>query len=88
MRSARRWLLVDKLRGEWKVSTRRACSVLNIEGLRYVYNARRGGQAELKRRIEDICETRVRYDYRRVHVLLSREKWMIDSHRIYRLKAM
>jgi putative transposase len=31
------------------------------------------GQAGLEQRIKEICQTRVRYGYRRVHVLLRRE---------------
>jgi hypothetical protein len=37
--------------------------------------------------MREICETRVRYGYRRVHVLLRREGWMINqkkTRRIYR----
>ena len=65
--------LVDRVRGEWKVSIRRACSTLRVDRALYVYKSRRGTQAELKHRIKEICETRVRYGYRRVHVLLRRD---------------
>jgi len=37
-------------------------------------------------RIREICETRVRYGYRRIHVLLRREGWQVNikkTHRIY-----
>ena len=53
----------------------------------YHYRSRRSGQAELEHRIKEICQTRVRYGYRRVHVLLRREGWHINVkkvHRIYR----
>ena len=53
----------------------------------YHYKSRRPGQAELELRIKEICQTRVRYSYRRVHVLLRREGWDINlkkTHRIYR----
>jgi putative transposase len=46
---------------------------------------RRGEQAELKHRIKEICETRVRYGYRRVHILLQRDDWLVNPKRIYRL---
>ena len=52
----------------------------------YHYRSRRPGQAGLEKRIKEICETRVRYGYRRVHVLLRREGWMINvkkTRRIY-----
>jgi transposase InsO family protein len=52
----------------------------------YYYKSRRREQAGIETRIREICETRVRYGYRRVHVLLRREGWEINmkrTHRIY-----
>ena len=77
--------LVDRVRGEWKVSIRRACSTLRVDRALYVYKSRRGTQAELKHRIKEICETRVRYGYRRIHVLLRRDGWAVNPKRVYRL---
>jgi transposase InsO family protein len=37
------------------------------------------GQAALEQRIKEICQTRVRYGYRRVHVLLRREGWSLGQ---------
>jgi putative transposase len=51
----------------------------------YHYKLRRSGQADLKKRIKEIAETRMRYGYRRVHVVLQREGWMINVKRTYRL---
>ena len=62
---------MDKVRSDWKVSMRRACSALRIDRSLYVYKSKRGGQADLKQRIKEICETRVRYGYRRVHDQLA-----------------
>ena len=45
----------------------------------YHYKSRRPGQAALEERIKEICQTRVRYGYRRVHVLLRREGWAINA---------
>lgn len=39
---------------------------------------------KMKRRRE-ICETRVRYGYRRVHVLLDREVWGMNIKKVYRV---
>src|SRR3546814_8576529 len=42
--------------------------------------------AGIEARIREICETRARYGYRRVHVLLRHEGWEIKmklTHRIY-----
>lgn len=37
--------------------------------------------------MRDIAQTRVRYGYRRVHVLLKREGWRVSRNRVYRLYA-
>ena len=74
------------MRGEWGVSIRRTCRVLEVAPSTYHYKSRRPGQAVLEGRIREICQTRVRYGYRRVHVL-RREGWRINqkkTHRIYR----
>lgn len=85
MKPARRRKLVDGLRGEWGVSIRRACGLMLLEPSSYRYKARRRGQAELEMRIKEICQTRIRYGYRRVHVLLRREGWPINIKRVRRL---
>ena len=69
----------------WGVSIRRACRVLLVDTSTYHYRSRRTGQAGLETRIREICETRVRYGYRRVHVLLRREGWLINQKRTRRV---
>jgi hypothetical protein len=51
----------------------------------YHYRCRRAGQAELTERIKEIAAPRVRYGYRRIHVLLRREGWPVNAKRVYRL---
>ena len=58
---------------------------MRIDRSLYTYKGKRGEQAPLKNRIKEICETRVRYGYRRVHVLLLREGWPINMKRTRRL---
>ena len=69
----------------WQVSVRRACRVLHVDRPLYLYKPRTGDQADLKQRITEIAQTRVRYGYRRIHVLLVREGWIVNPKRIYRL---
>lgn len=64
---------------------RRACATLQVDRSLSVYTSKRGTQAELKQRIKEICQIRVRYGYRRVCVLLKREGWAVNAKRIYRL---
>ena len=73
------------MRAGWKVSVRRACRVLRFDPKSYRYRSRRPGQAALEDRIRTICQTRVRYGYRRVHVLLRREGWGINEKRTRRV---
>lgn len=49
----------------------------------YHYKAHGDEQAELKNRIKEISETFVRYGYRRTHVLLGREGWLVNAKRVY-----
>lgn len=69
----------------WDVSERRACRVLKAPRSTQQYKSTRDDQASLKKRIKEIAETRVRYGYRRIHVLLRREGWVVNPKRIYRL---
>lgn len=77
--------LVDQLQGIYQVSIRRACDVLRFQKSSYFYKARRPSQAALRKRIQEIAATRVRYGYRRIHVLLRREGWPVNVKRVYRL---
>ncbi|MCW2130619.1 hypothetical protein M2226_009418 [Bradyrhizobium elkanii] len=66
---------------------RRACDALEFDRSTYHYKSRRSGQAALEQKIKEICHVRVRYGYRRVHVLLRREGWchgQNKTRRIYR----
>jgi len=75
------------MRAEWSVSIRRACRVIELDTSTYHYKSRRPGQASLELRIREICQTRVRYGYRRLHIQLQREGWshgQNKTRRIYR----
>ncbi len=73
------------MRRVWDVSIRRACQVLRFDTSSYHYKSRRPEQAALEQRIREICQTRVRYGYRRVHVMLRREGWMINQKKTRRI---
>ncbi len=51
----------------------------------YHSKGKRRSQAALAKRIKEITETRVRYGYRRDHVLLKREGWAVNAKRNFRL---
>lgn len=67
------------------MSIRRACRFLKLDTSTFHYRSRRPDQAVLKARIREICETRVRYGYRRVQVLLQRKRWQVNHKRTYKL---
>ena len=77
--------MVDEVRAVWQVSIRRACQALPVDRSTYHYRSKRTGQAILMKRIKAIAETRVRYGYRRIHVLLRREGWQVNAKRVCRL---
>lgn len=85
MRPGRKRKLVTAMSEEWDVSIRRCCRVLEFERSTYHYKARRRDQAHEEKRIKEICQTRVRYGYRRVHVMLRREGFVINAKRTRRI---
>ena len=70
---------------DWAVSIRAACGAVGFDRSTFHYKSRRTDQAAVERRIKEICETRVRYGYRRVHVLLRREGWEINMKKTRRI---
>jgi len=69
----------------FRVSERRACHVAGVPRSSYRYRSVAAGQTALRLRLRDLAATRVRYGYRRLHVLLRREGWRVNHKRIYRL---
>lgn len=49
------------------------------------YRSQARDQSALRQRIKELAETRVRYGYRRLHILLRREGWRVNAKRVYRL---
>lgn len=83
--------LVDEMRSDWAISIRRACSVIKFDPKTYRYKSRRPDQAPLEQRFREVCQTRVRFGYRRVHVLLQREGWELNmkkTRRVYNELAL
>lgn len=42
-------------------------------------------QAPLRLRIRDLAQTRMRYGYYRIYIMLRREGWLVNHKRVYRL---
>lgn len=70
-----------------RVSERRTCRVMAVDCSSYRYKPMgdSAAQVALRIRIRDLSAARIRYGYRRLHVLLKREGWHVNHKRIYRL---
>ena len=69
--------------GDWEVSIRTACGAIGFDRSTFHYKSRRVDQTAVAKRSKEICETRVRYGYRRVNVLLDCEGWGINIKKVY-----
>jgi putative transposase len=85
MKPAQKREVVVFLQVGFALSERRACRVLGFS--RSVQRSRSvaDDQAPLRLRLRDLAASRVRYGYRRLHVLLQREGWRVNHKRVYRL---
>lgn len=51
----------------------------------FYYQSRRNPDTALRKRINEIAQTRIRYGYLRIHTLLVREGWQINRKKVYRI---
>ena len=77
--------VVGHLRAVYDISERRACVATGFERSSQRYRSKRDPQTALRIRLKDLAAVRVRYGYRRLHVLLRREGWAVNHKRVYRL---
>jgi putative transposase len=70
---------------DWGVSIRKASGAIRFDTSTYHYKSRRTDQAAVERRIKEIAETRVRYGYKRVHMLLRRDGRVINMKKTRRV---
>ena len=85
MRPARRRRLSRYLVEAYQVSERRSCRALPFHRSTVRYQSRARDQTPIRIRLRDLAASRVRYGYRRLHVLLRREGWKVNHKRIWRL---
>jgi putative transposase len=77
--------LVSEIRQEYQLSEKRACGLIGITRWINRYQSRRDPQTELRMRLRELANSRIRYGYRRLTVLLRREGWNVNTKRVYRL---
>ena len=85
MTPSRRRDVVTHLRLAYRVSERCACGATGFPRSSQRYRSQADPQNELRLRLKELAAVRVRYGYRRLHVLLRREGWPVNHKRIYRL---
>ena len=73
------------LEQSYRVSERHACCVLELARATHRSEGRQDEWIELRMRIREIAQTRVRYGYRMIRVLLNREGWKAGKDLVYRL---
>jgi putative transposase len=85
VKPAQKRAAVQFFRVGFQVSERRACQVAGVSRSTWRYRSQARDQTALRVRLRDLAAARVRYGYRRLHVLLRREGWRINHKRVYRL---
>lgn len=64
---------------------RRACALVKQARSVQYYRSVKDPKNALRQRMREIAHTRVRYGYRRIHVLLKREGWQLGRNQAFRL---
>ena len=72
----------------YSVSERRACRLAGLSRTALRYKHRKEPQAALRQRIIEIARTRIRYGYKRIHVMLKREGLNVNKKRVHRLYCL
>lgn len=76
------------LQDKWAASERRACELIKLNRTVFNYISQRYEQTPLRARIKEIAMARVRYGYRRIHIILLREGWRVNPKRVHRLYCL
>ncbi len=85
LKPVRKQKIVAFLWEYYPLSERRAYHSLNFCHSTQRYQRKPDLQLVLRIRIREISATRVRYGYKRIHVLLIREGWKVNHKRVYRI---
>lgn len=85
MKAGQRRELVRGLQDGYRVSVSSACSVVMISRGVFHYVEHKRDDRAVRQRMREIAETRVRYGFWRIQVLLRREGWTDNHKRTYRI---
>ena len=76
---------MDYITSHYALNTRRACRLVKQARSVHYYRSVKDPQHALRARMHEIARARVRYGYRRIHVLLKRDGWRLGKNQMYRL---
>lgn len=85
VKPSRRRAVVGYLCGAYRVSERHACEVVVLPRATHRYQSIRDPRTELRLRMRELAQARIRYGYRKIRVLLIREGWQVGKKLVYRL---
>ena len=85
VRPAVRREVAGHLQVAYDISERRACLATGFGRSSQRYRKRADPQVALRMRLKELAAARVRYGYRRLHILLRREGWEVNHKRTYRI---
>lgn len=77
--------VVAWMTARYDYSERRACALTRQHRSTQRKPSIRDPRLELRQRLREIVQTRIRYGYRRVQVMLRREGWALSKNLVYRL---
>ena len=76
---------MDYIVSRYDLKTRRACRLVKQTRSMQYYRSVKDPRNDLRAQMREIARTRVRYGYRRIHVLLRRDGWKVGKDQMYRL---
>jgi putative transposase len=77
--------VVAYIRDHYRVPWRRACRLVRLHRSVLYYRSVKDPRLELRGRMHELARARVRFGYRRLHILLRREGWKLGRNQAYRI---
>lgn len=77
--------VVRYVHDHYAVTWRRAFRLVRLHRSAFYYQSVKDPKLALRGRMHDIARARVRFGYRRIHVMLRREGWALGRNQAYRL---
>ena len=73
------------------MSVRRSCRLIGLRVATWYYRSQARDTSVLRQRMRELATARPRFGYERLHILLTREGWMVGRnkvHRLYKLEGL